>query len=237
MSNTNRILTHNALANIGKVHPRIHAKELDRKLGYRVSRIEVKLLQKYSRYDRVIDESNRKQHYQGTQTWIGLHPQVLQTPYCDIYHALSLITDIKIEHVIDIGAGYGRVGIVLSVLYPNARFTGFEILKQRQSEGNRVFKNLGILNSNLELKNVLENNFSIPIADVYFIYDFSEKEDIDFILQGISESLKGKECYLIIRGDRVDHLINNKFNHSWRYQLTVPKSDLKLYKSKMLDKE
>ncbi len=71
------------------IDSRIHAKRLDRILGYSIPKIEVKLLQKYRAYYKGNDKTSRKTHYEGTQTWIGLHPQVLQTPYNELYEALK----------------------------------------------------------------------------------------------------------------------------------------------------
>lgn len=115
------LLTHETLANVANDHPRLHVKTVDKLLGYKIPKVEVKLLQRYRAYDRDNDDSNRKHHYKGNQTWIGLHPQALQKSYCDI------------------GAGYGRVGLVLSLLFPEAKFIGYEIVKQRQLEGSRFF--------------------------------------------------------------------------------------------------
>ena len=139
MIDSSSVIVPELFENDGKIHSRMHAKKLDKILGYKVTKIEVKLHQKYRSYDRFNDESNKKQHYKGAQTWIGLHPQVLQTPYCDIYQALLTAKDMNIEHVVDIGAGYGRVGVVLNALAKEAKFTGYEVVKERQAEGNRIF--------------------------------------------------------------------------------------------------
>lgn len=229
MLETSVLINHSVLKNLSGEHPRLHAKSLDRVLGYKIPKIEVKLLQKYRAYDQQNDDSSKKQHYKGTQTWIGLHPQALQTPYCDIYEALSLVKDLEIEHVVDIGAGYGRVGVVLSILYPDAKFTGYEIVKQRQLEGNRVFRRLGISNSEIELKNVLSIDFKLPDADIYFIYDFSEQDDILRMLQILSLKSTKKTFYLITRGDRVDYLMKYKFKHIWRLYIDLDSSGLKIY--------
>lgn len=231
MTKSPLVLSHKIFTNEMKIHPILHAKNIDRALGYRISKIEVKLLQKYRAYDRYNDDSNRKQHYKGTQTWIGLHPQILQTPYCDIYNALSLLNSEKIKHVVDIGAAYGRVGLVLSVINPKAKFTGYEIVKQRQTEGNRIFEKLGIENSLIKRENVLDSDFSLPDADVYFIYDFSTQEDVFHILYGLSKKVHKKKFYLIARGDRADHLLKRKFGHVWNQCLKVDESDFKIYRS------
>lgn len=212
-------------------HPQLHSRKLDKILGYKVSKIESKLLQKYRSYDQSNDDSNKKQHYKGTQTWIGLHPQALQTPYSEIYQVLNVLKDSNIEHVVDIGAGYGRVGIVLSVIFPKANFTGFEIVKKRQLEGNRIFKKHGALNSRIELSNVLDLNFKIPDADIYFIYDFSDLDDVNQILNELRQKAINKTFFLITRGERVDYLMKNKFNNTWITCFENKTSDLKIYTS------
>ena len=224
-------LTHETLVKKGHENPRLHAKAVDKFVGFKIPKIEVKLLQKYRAYDRVSDDSNKKQHFKGTQVWIGLHPQALQTPYCDIYDAFAFLKDIPIEHVVDIGAGYGRVGLVLSVLYPKAKFTGYEVVKQRQLEGNRVFSKLGLLNSYIEHRDVLDPGFRLPQADVYFIYDFSEKEDVLLILKKLVQKIPGKKFYLIVRGERVDYLMKYKFKQIWKCCFKMRESDLKIYTS------
>lgn len=226
------LINHSVLNNSLGEHPRVHAKGLDHALGYKIPKIELKLLQKYRAYDQRHDDSNKKQHFKGTQTWIGLHPQALQTPYCDIYKALSLFKNFDIKHVVDIGAGYGRVGIVLSVLYPNAIFTGFEILKKRQLEGNRIFEKLKMNNSKILLKNVLDSDFDLPDADIYFIYDFSEQEDIFQILQTLSTRIKSKKFFLITKGERIDYLMKRKYKHIWRLKVSLDTTDLKIYTSR-----
>ena len=216
---------------VEEVHPRSHAKWLDRELGFRIPKIEVKLLQKYRAYYKENDDSNKKQHYEGTQTWIGLHPSALQTPYNDIYDALDLIKDFDIKRVVDIGAGYGRVGLVMNSLFPDARFIGFEILKQRLNEGNRIFEKLSLINCEILQENVLEDDFDLPKADVYFIYDFSEMADICAMLDILVERINDYNFFLITKGERVDYLINKKYKQLWMANGFLESGELKIYSS------
>ena len=216
---------------VSSVHPRVHAKELDREFGFKIPRIEHKLLQKYRAYYQTPDESNRKQHYQGTQTWIGLHPQGLQTPYNDIFDSLSLLKDFDINKVVDIGAGYGRVGLVMNSLFPDAKFVGFEILKKRKEEGNRIFENLELENCKIILKNVLDDDFELPKAQVYFIYDFSEMSDICQILDQLVKRLSDYSFFLITKGERVDYLIGRKYKQFWLANGFLTSGELKVFSS------
>ncbi|WP_412474244.1 hypothetical protein [Halobacteriovorax sp. YZS-1-1] len=213
------------------IHPRIHAKNLDRELGYKITKIEEKLSQKYRAYYKDADDSSRKQHYDGTQTWIGLHPQALQTPYNHLFDALYLLKDYNIDKIVDIGAGYGRIGLVMSSIFPEARFIGYEILKQRQREGNRVFERMELLNCEILLENVLEEDFVLPKAQVYFIYDFSEMQDISDILDELVTRIDDYNFFLITKGERVDYLIEKKYKQFWIANGFLSSGELKIYSS------
>ena len=190
------------------------------------------MLQKYRAYYKSIDDSTKKRHYEGTQTWIGLHPQALQTPYCDIYKALSMLKKFEIKKIIDIGSGYGRVGHVMNSLFPKASFVGYEVLEQRQREGNRIFELHQLLNCKIELKNVLEEQFELPKADIYFIYDFSEMKDLSQILTELSSRLINQSFFLIVKGERINYLLANKFKEFWLSSGYLQAGDLKIYSSR-----
>lgn len=212
------------------LHARLHAKNLDREIGYKIPKIEEKLNQKFRSYYQSNDESNRKKHFQSSQSWIGLHPQVLQTPYNDIHECLSKLKDTNIDLVIDIGSGYGRVGMVMNSIFPKANFIGYEVIKKREAEGNRIFKKYGLNNCKIINKNVLEDGFVLPNAQIYFIYDFSEMSDICKILDDLVCKAKDKSFYLIARGDRMDYLINKKYKSFWRKFGFIEIEDLKIYR-------
>ena len=199
-------------------------------MGFKTSRVEIKLLRKFNAYDHYVLGTKRKRHFEGTQAWIGLHPQILQTPYVEILEVLEYFKTQKIKTVIDIGAGYGRVGFVCSVLFPDANFIGYEIVKERQIEGERVLRKNGIKSASIVLQNVLDPEFDIPNADIYFIYDFSEKEDITEVLLKIGKSNKIKKI-LISQGDRVSALMTKTFSPSWTKVHTMKKSGITIYES------
>jgi len=203
---------------------------VDRFLGYKISKIELKLSRKFSAYDHNVLGTKRKRHYEGTQAWIGLHPQVLQTPYIDILEALDCLKSKDIKTIIDIGAGYGRVGLVSSVLLPNANFIGYEVVKERQVEGERILRLHGVKSATILLQNVLDPNFNLPNANIYFIYDFSEREDIAEVLLKIEKNTKSKKI-LIAQGDRISSLMSKTFRHSWVKLGAMRKSGLTFYES------
>lgn len=84
----------------------------------------------------------------------------------------------------------------------------------------------------IELKNVLDSDFELPDAEVYFIYDFSEQDDIYQILKKLILKTQNKLFYLITKGDRVDYLVENKFKHIWRLYKNLGSSEINIYTSK-----
>ena len=137
------------------IHPRLHSFEIDQKLGFDIESIEHFI-------------SNHYRSYPGTENaWIGLEPEILQTPYSEILDFLSLITNKNKVRVIDFGAAYGRVGIACEKVFSTYEFIGYEIVKERAKEGNRVFKELEITSSIIKTDNILDNSFDLPEADLY----------------------------------------------------------------------
>jgi precorrin-6B methylase 2 len=192
----------------------------------------LKLIQKYRSYDEEVGDLKSKKHYQGSQTWIGLHPQTLQTSYNDIYKILSYLIPRKINKIVDIGAAYGRVGLVAKSLFPQVEFIGFEIVKKRAVEANRIYEKLSLDQCKVYESNVLCQEFKIPNADVYFIYDFSIKEDISYVLAKIIKKKKG-HYYLVIKGERAHSLLKHNYQPYFTRVQILKNTELSIYLPKL----
>ena len=183
------------------IHPKIHSNDIDEYMGFNCIEIEQKLSDKCDNF--------------GHERWIGFDPQVIQTPYSEILSAFENLKNYSINRIVDFGAGYGRVGILSSLVFPNSLFLGFENIKERLLEGERIFNNWKINNATILYRDILDNNFDIPEADIYFIYDFSEVSALKFILQKLSVKVHNENFFLIARGVGVRSLIQNKFPEFW----------------------
>ncbi|EQC44179.1 SAM-dependent methyltransferase [Bacteriovorax sp. Seq25_V] len=196
-----------------KYPPREHSKKIDRLLGIKVSKIEQSLLKKYPPYYKT-DNSGRKKHNLDTQLWIGLHPQVLQTPYVDIVNFLEQLEDFKLERFVDLGAGYGRIGVVLGSIFPAASFIGYELLDKRIQEGIRSFDRFELSDRcTMAGQDILARDFEIPQADVYFIYDFSNKDDLRVILNQLCQIGRERDIFLVTKGKWSTSLIQNSYSN------------------------
>ncbi|WP_155897212.1 hypothetical protein [Bacteriovorax sp. BSW11_IV] len=207
------------------IHPRLHSKNVDKILGYKIPKIEQKLLKNFRSYEQRADRSNKKDHFKGTQTWIGLHPQILQTPYSDILEIFKILEKQHVKTIVDFGAAYGRVGLVLSCLSNKYNFIGYEILDERANEAHRVFDKYNLKKAKILTCNILDNDFPVPQADVYFIYDFSEVDDIRHIIYRIEQTYPENDYYIVARGERVNQALRYKYSvfHDFK------KNDSKIY--------
>lgn len=189
------------------VSPRVFSRDLDKTLGYKVSKIERKLTQKYRSFDKREDGSNRKKHFSESVVWIGLSPLELQTPYSEILHVLMALSAYNPMNIVDLGAGYGRVGIVASVLFPFANFRGYEILSQRLNEGNRIFSQFGLDRCSILNQDIANPTFRLPNADIYFIYDFSHPRDLYFVVKQIFAINTNRKFCIVAKGDEINEIL------------------------------
>lgn len=213
------------------IRPRDQSKKIDKILGFKIPKIEQGLLKKYKAYYKLADETDRKQNFGGTQTWIGLHPQVLQTPYSEILDFFLILKKYRPKSIIDLGAGYGRVGIVMNSLMQETSFLGYEIMDVRLNEARRIFESLKLTNCEMVQKNILDNDFKLPSADIYFIYDFSDPMDVRKILSQLSNKLYKERFFIVAKGEGIRSLIQLKFPEFWASHGAIHRKNWSLYSS------
>ncbi len=172
----------------------------DEDLGFNILKVEEDL---YSQ-----DPHDEDYH---SRAWMGLPFQTLQTPYSEIITTLNLLKDFRVKRVIDLGAGYGRVGLMVKLLRPNCDFIGYEMVGERVKEGKRVYQLQGLNPQWLKCENIVEESFDIPESDIYFLYDFSDPQDLKVVLDQLTENFFQKEFFLIAKGKAVNSLIQMKY--------------------------
>lgn len=173
-----------------------HAQAIDHFLGFEVLEIESKL----SGHD-----------YKDYEAWIGLNPRQLQTPYDELLLMTQFLQLREDEHVVDLGAGYGRLGMVLHQQTPEVQFTGYELVNERVENGNQIFTKFGIANAQLHQQDLLGDDFNLNDADVFFLYDYGQKEHLKHTLDQIEQHSYHHEFRLVARGRGVRSLIQHQY--------------------------
>lgn len=171
--------------------------QIDLELGFNIKQTE-EILQ--SKAKNLLPESQFDQWgpvlHGGAQTWVGLDFQILQTSYHDLKVMFEIIRPKAGERVVDLGAGYGRIGIFLHHFYPHSEFLGVEIVKERVDEGNRLLRTLGCHNKKLAAID-LDKMGELPEGDIFFIYDFGSVTHIKKVLEMLKHTPRR---LLIVRG-------------------------------------
>lgn len=191
-----------------------HSEIIDNLIGVNPKEIERHLLLEGIR---ALPEGNidnwGKHLHQGHQTWVGLDPNSLQTPYAEISEMLKKISPQKNDHIIDLGAAYGRMGFALHYLYPECFFTGYEYLHVRVDEGNRIFNKFQCDRALLIQQDLSHSHFDLPVADIYFIYDYGRPDQIRYTLKALEKIGDKKDIIVVARGLACRHYIQK--SHPW----------------------
>jgi hypothetical protein len=194
------------------------SRQFDDEIGFNVDAIEEYLISEAKELQPDGDRSSwGKALHKGNQTWVGLKPDQLQTTYGEFHEICSELDFSRVRKIVDLGAGYGRLGFVCSSFSDEVHFEGIEFVKERVAEGNRVFTSHNLSNCLLTEGDLSAENFKLPEADVYFIYDFGRVEQIEKVLLQLAELAYNKPLSVVARGRGTQSLIWN--NHPWLSQV------------------
>ncbi len=186
---------------------RIHSKQVDQWLGFRINEIEHTLSQSGCR--KRAPESEREHQ----ELWLGLAVQNLLTPYTEIRRLLEILKPEPGQTVIDLGAAYGRLGFVLERHFTGVAFTGYEFVGERVLEARRCMKLQQLRQAEMIHADLSLKSFTPISADFYFIYDFGTPKAIEKILFDLRRQATRKNFHLVARGKRCHQAISDR--HPW----------------------
>jgi hypothetical protein len=182
---------------------------IDGKLGYQMSQVE-----------ELISNGKCEFDIREKQLWIGLDIQSLQTPYSEIIEMIDLLKPKRGDFWVDLGAGYGRMGVVLSLICDEVQFYGYELEKLRVEEADRIYSLLNLQNAQMYCVDVAAADFELPDADLFFAYDFGSKADVDIVLEKLKEKSKYRSINVIARGRDIKNWI--MMEHPWLSEVNSP---------------
>lgn len=216
-----------------------HSGLVDEWLGFKLDPIEERLSNERENFDTARDE----------QHWIGLPIKTLQTPYTEIRSLLSQLVLHPGDRVVDLGAGYGRMGFVIAQHFPGVAFTGYEVVAERVAEGQRVLGlfcrglrglghsvpdadakrtdvRLGLQSSVAPTIELLQADLSradfAPVeASFYFLYDFGSRQAIAKTLNDLREISMREPITVIGRGRASRDAIER--GEPWLSQVNPPR--------------
>ncbi len=170
---------------------KIHSKMLDDRLGLACDTIED-----------VLFEENKDSLFlsDAKEFWYGLEIQSLQTPYSEVVEMINYVKPKPGDTWVDLGAGYGRMGMTLGFVQPDVKFIGYEFVQSRVDEGNRILKEWDLSNAVMRQADIASDDFQIDVAELYFLYDFGSKADIFKVLEKLRVLAQNRSIQVVARG-------------------------------------
>lgn len=185
---------------------------IDTLLGFNIENIEEELIHNAQiNYPKGNYKTWGKSIYNGSEAWIGLSSEQLQTTYYEFFDVINRINVSEEETFCDLGAGYGRLGFLLRLLERNNAFLGVELVEQRVNEAKRLIDLYGYKDIRMVCSDLKE--FPIPFYDNYFIYDFGVISQMNYVLEKLAVLSYKNKFRIIARGRGIRTLIENK--HPW----------------------
>jgi hypothetical protein len=155
------------------------------------------------------------------QLWVGLPVKTLLTPYTEIRTLLSQLDPKPDQRIVDLGAGYGRMGFVIGRHFPDVHFIGYEIVEERVEESNRCLKKFNYLKVQMRVADLSAPNFKPVEADVYFLYDFGSRVAIEKTLFDLRGIARNRPIQVVGRGRASRDAIERE--HPWLSQVHAPR--------------
>jgi len=173
----------------------------------------------------IVDYAVRERLYQGSGVGV-------QSGYSSILLALHSLDVKPGAAVVDLGSGYGRVGIVCSLLRPDIFFTGYEYVPHRVKISNNASRLFGLqMGLNFEAQDLSLESFAIPDADVYYLYDPFTKETYLHVLRQIVEISQHKKITIVTKGNARNWLTDIGNENNWPLPQSFDHGNLCIFRS------
>ena len=176
--------------------------------------------------DMVVDHKEKERLYE--RAGVGV-----QSGYSTILLALNPLNAENGCKIIDLGSGYGRVGLVCALLRPDIDFTGYEFVPHRVEISNNACDSLGLQeNLNFEVQDLSLESFKVPKADIYYLYDPFTKETYSYVLNQIVEMSKCMKVTVVTKGNGRAWLVDIAKENSWPDPIFIDEGNLCIFKSR-----
>lgn len=126
----------------------------------------------------------------------------VQSSYATTLLALRYLNLGKGSKFIDLGSGYGRIGLVVGLMRPDIQFIGYEFVKERVDIANKASAQLQ-LNQHVHFvtQDLAHVNFKIPLADTYYIFDSFADASYAIIMEQLQEMTNQKRITIVTKGN------------------------------------
>ncbi len=126
----------------------------------------------------------------------------VQSSYSNALIALRYLNPAKGSRFVDLGSGYGRIGLVVGLMRPDIQFMGYEFVDHRVTLAAAASVDLGISQHvHFRTQDLSLVDFQIPVADAYYIYDAFSESTYQHVLAQLVQISQKKKITVVTKGN------------------------------------
>lgn len=125
----------------------------------------------------------------------------VQTSYATAMVALQALDMKPGETLVDLGSGYGRVGILGGLLRDDLEFIGYEFVRHRVECSQNSSERAGLRHVQFYCQDLGDPDFEIPAASVYYLYDPFNEDTYRRVLRRIHAVASRRPVRVVTNAD------------------------------------
>jgi hypothetical protein len=140
----------------------------------------------------------------------------VQSGYSTVLTALSHLKMEAGTRFIDLGSGYGRVGLAIGLLRPDIDFIGYEYVPHRVDISCKTTERMGLKSHvRFHIQDLSLKDFKIPEAEIYYMYDPFSADTYGHVLSQLVEISKSKKIVIVTKGNARSWLLEIARREGW----------------------
>ena len=157
----------------------------------------------------------------------------VQTSYATILKVLARLQLSPGAHLIDLGSGFGRVGLTAGLWREDLRFSGYEYVGHRVAAANASAERAGLSERIRFLEQDLSApGFEIPAADVYYLYDPFSPETYRHVLARLTKVGRARPITVVAKDAAREAFRQFTSREDWRDPESVDEGSVYLFRSR-----
>jgi hypothetical protein len=156
----------------------------------------------------------------------------VQTSYSSLLMAIQALQIKPAAKLVDLGSGYGRLGLLMGLLRPDIEFTGYEFVGHRVEVANNASLRLGLERSvHFCIQDLSIAEFAIPEADVYYMYDPFTGETYNHVFGQLEKISREKSITIVTKGNAGAWMKRVTLDLDWAPPLYLDDGTVSIFKS------
>ena len=161
---------------------------------------------RYITDEKTTEDTKKERLYEGA----GLG---VQSSYATTLNTIRYLNPKSGTRFVDLGSGYGRVGLVLGLLRSDVQFTGYEFVEDRVQIANNSVAHFNLdQHVHFYTQDLSAPDFKIPEAEFYYIFDSFTDETYKYVMNQLVHLAENMKIKVITKGNARLWLQNSSWN-------------------------